>query len=240
MHLPRDLPESLPGIPTLAGFAHVEAWIFDLDNTLYPPECDLFALIDIRMTDYIMRLLDCGFDEARALQKGWFRDHGTTLAGLMRHHHVDPRDFLDHVHDIVLDRLTPDPILNAAIARLPGRRLIYTNGDAAYATRVLDRLGLGDQFECVHDINACLYVPKPDPSGYAALCDSHGVDARRAAFFEDMARNLAPAKALGMTTIWINNGSEHGSLIDGAGSHRDFIDYETPALAPFLAALFRD
>jgi putative hydrolase of the HAD superfamily len=213
---------------------HIHTWIFDLDNTLYPPEADLFALIDVRMADYIKHLLGVSLEEARRLQKGWFHDHGTTLAGLMHHHGVDPCDFLAHVHDIALDRIAPDSTLNAAIARLPGRRLIYTNGDADYARRVLDRLGLTELFEHVHDIHACRYVPKPDPAGYAVLVDVHHVEAERAVFFEDMARNLKPAKALGMTTVWLNNGSEAG----GMGSHPDFIDYETPALAPFLAALF--
>lgn len=230
------MPSSLPvaGPDRAHDLAHVDCWIFDLDNTLYPPEADLFALIDVRMTDYIARLLGCGLEEARRLQKGWFHDHGTTLAGLMHHHGIDPCAFLDHVHDIALDRLTIDTRLNSAIARLPGRRLVYTNGDAAYAARVLERLGLTELFEHVHDIHACRYVPKPDPAGYAALVEVHRVDPYRAAFFEDMARNLKPAKALGMTTVWLNNGSESG----GMGSHPDFIDYETPALAPFLAALF--
>jgi putative hydrolase of the HAD superfamily len=219
---------------TASDLAHIHSWIFDLDNTLYPPSADLFALIDVRMTDYIVHLLGCPRDEARQLQKGWFHNHGTTLAGLMTYHDIDPREFLDHVHDIALDRLTVDPALNAAIARLPGRRLIYTNGDADYARRVLARLGLAEQFEQVHDIHACLYVPKPDPSGYAALVDAYNVAPDRAIFFEDMARNLKPAKALGMTTVWLNNGSEAG----GMGSHPDFIDYETPSLPPFLTGLF--
>jgi putative hydrolase of the HAD superfamily len=216
--------------------AHIETWIFDLDNTLYPPECDLFALMDVRMTGYIARLLDIGLEEARVLQKDWFHEHGNTLSGLMHHHSIDPCDFLAHVHDIALDRLSPDAVLRAAIARLPGRRLIYTNGDADYASRVLERLELTGLFECVHDIHACRYVPKPQPAGYAALCASYDVEPTRAAFFEDMARNLRPAKTLGMTTIWLNNGSEWGA----EGSHHDFIDYETPALAPFLTALFSD
>jgi len=219
---------------TATDLAHIHTWIFDLDNTLYPPEADLFALIDVRMADYIVRLIGCSWDEARALQKGWFHDHGTTLAGLMQHHDVDPRDFLDHVHDIALDRLRVDPALNAAIMALPGRRLIYTNGDAGYAARVLERLGLAEHFEHVHDIHACRYLPKPDPTGYAALIEAHDVAPDRAIFFEDMARNLEPAKALGMTTVWLNNGSEAGSM----GSHPDFIDYETPSLPPFLAGLY--
>jgi len=226
-------------LPAAAPLGHVETWIFDLDNTLYPPECDLFALMDVRMTDYIARLIGCPLDQARALQKGWFRDHGNTLSGLMRHHDVDPADFLAHVHDIALDRLAPDPHLRDVIARLPGRRLIYTNGDADYAQRVLERLDLSGLFERVHDIHACAYLPKPDPSGYAHLCASYDVAADRAAFFEDMARNLKPAKALGMSTIWLNHGSEWGAELGSVGSHQDFIDYETPALAPFLAALLK-
>ena len=226
--------------PLPPDLAHVETWIFDLDNTLYPPEADLFALMDVRMTGYIARLTGCGPEEARTLQMRWFHDHGTTLAGLMRHHDVDPAHFLEEVHDIALDRLVADPVLNGLIARLPGRRLIYTNGDAAYAQRVLERLALADLFEHVHDIHACAYVPKPDPAGYATLCASHGVDPGRAIFFEDMARNLAPAKALGMTTVWVNHGPGRGSEKAAMGSHPDFIDYETPALAPFLAALFTD
>lgn len=227
-------PSTAPGAPPTPDLAHIETWIFDLDNTLYPPECDLFALMDVRMTGYIARLLDIEMTAARELQKGWFHHHGTTLAGLMANHDVDPKDFLEHVHDIALDRLSVDLSLNASIARLPGRRLIYTNGDADYAQRVLAALGLAGMFESVHDIHATGYVPKPDPLGYRALVDSYAFDPTRAIFFEDMARNLAPAKALGMTTVWLNNGSEAG----GMGSHRDFIDYETPALAPFLAALF--
>ncbi|MCE7794947.1 pyrimidine 5'-nucleotidase [Sphingobium sufflavum] len=226
--------------PTLSTLAHVESWIFDLDNTLYPPEADLFALMDVRMTGYIAHLLNLPLEEARVLQKGWFRDHGNTLSGLMHHHDIDPCDFLAHVHDIALDRLSPDPVLRDMIERLPGRRLIYTNGDADYAGRVLERLELTGLFECVHDIHACAYVPKPQPPGYATLCAAYAVDPTRATFFEDMARNLAPAKALGMTTVWLNNGSEWGADIGTEGSHRDFIDYETPALAPFLTALFKE
>ncbi len=211
--------------------AHVDCWIFDLDNTLYPAKADLFALIDVKMGEYIQGLLGCDAEAARAVQKRYFLDHGTTLSGLMRHHGIDPRGFLDHVHDISMDRLEVDPALNAHIAALPGRRLIFTNGDAAYAGRVLDKLGLSGLFEQIHDIHACQYVPKPDPAGYAQLCAAYDVDPTRAAFFEDMARNLKPAKAIGMATIWVNNGSEAG----GHGHHPDFVDFETDHLRPFLA-----
>lgn len=214
----------------------VDCWIFYLDNTLYPASIDLFALIDQKMGAFISNLLDVDAAEARRIQKRYFLDHGTTLAGLMHHHDTEPRAFLDFVHDIALDRLEPDMALNAHIRALPGRRIIYTNGDIDYAGRVLAKLDLADAFEQVHDIHACNYVPKPDPAGYAALCQSHDVDPARAAFFEDMARNLKPAKALGMATVWINNGSEAGNV----GAHPDFIDYETPDLGAFLATIHRN
>lgn len=219
-----------------SALAHVDNWIFDLDNTLYPAKADLFGLIDVKMGEFIQGLLGCDAVEARRVQKQYFMEHGTTLSGLMRHHGTDPRAFLDYVHDISLDRIAPDPALNAHIRGLPGRRLIFTNGDAAYAERVLDRLGLAGAFEFIHDIHACQYVPKPDPSGYRELCDRYAIDPRASLFFEDMARNLRPAKAIGMTTVWVNNGSEAGNV----GAHSDFIDYETHDLSPFLAEILGD
>ena len=126
----------------LPALAHVDCWIFDLDNTLYPPSADLFGRIDVRMGQYIQRLLDCDPVEARRVQKSYFMDHGTTLAGLMAHHGTDPHDFLDYVHDIEMDSVVEDKRLIAAVADLPGRKLLFTNGDAAYASRVLAKLGL--------------------------------------------------------------------------------------------------
>ena len=160
-------------IPDLA---HVESWIFDLDNSLYPHDCNLFELIDVRMGDYIQRLLGVDAVEARRVQKGFFHAHGTTLAGLMADHGVDPHDFLDFVHDIDLARLAADPALVAALDRLPGRKFVFTNASEDYARRVLDRLGLANAFDGMHDIHAMDYVPKPDPSAYAAICERHGID----------------------------------------------------------------
>jgi len=209
---------------------HIRAWIFDLDNTLYPQSAKLFDLIDARMTDYIARLRDCDMDEARRLQKAYFRDHGTTLAGLIADHGTDPHEFLDYVHDIDLDRIAHDAPLVAHIARLPGRKLVFTNGDAPYAQRVLDRLGLGSSFEAIHDIHAMDYVPKPAPGSYAAMCERWSIDPKSALFAEDMVRNLAPAKALGMTTLWIDNGSEQAG-----GEHcPSFVDYRTADLSNWL------
>ena len=222
-----------PSALNRAGLDHVDCWIFDLDNTLYPADCDLFGLMDVRMGAYIAQLLGIDATDARVIQKRYFRDHGTTLAGLMHHHGVDPHHFLDFVHDIDLGVLCVDVDLVALIEALPGRKMVFTNGDEPYARRVLDRLGLSSHFELIHDIHATGYRPKPDPHGYAQLRDTHGIDLARAAFFEDMARNLKPAKALGMSTVWLNNGSESGHI----DAHPDFIDFETEHLTPFLQHL---
>ena len=193
-----------------ARFAHVEDWIFDLDHTLYPASTRLFDLIDERMTAYVGRVLGSDPAEARRVQKQYFRDHGTTLAGLMQLHQVEPRDFLDDVHAIALDRVTPDEKLARGLAALPGRRFVFTNGDADYAGRVLSAIGIGDQFHGMIDIHASDYLPKPDAHGYRLLIERFGIDPARAVLVEDMAKNLSPAKALGMTTVWVDNGSDHG------------------------------
>jgi putative hydrolase of the HAD superfamily len=191
-------------------FTHIRDWIFDLDNCLYPASTNLFALIDERMTAYIERLLDLSYEEARKVQKHHFHTHGTTLAGLMKEHEVDPHDFLQDVHDVPLDRVTCDERLAQLLPRLPGRRFVFTNGDAPYARRVLEAIGVHDHFDDLHDIHASSYRAKPDPHGYALLCERFGIDPAHALLVDDMARNLVPAKQLGMTTIWVDNGSERG------------------------------
>jgi putative hydrolase of the HAD superfamily len=216
-----------------APLSHIECWIFDLDNSLYPASADLFALIDARMTAFIQQLLGCGHDEARRVQKDYFHEHGTTLAGLMASHGVDPHDFLAYVHDIDLARISADPRLVGALDRLPGRKFVFTNGDEAYARRVLDRLGLANAFDGLHDIHAMNYVPKPDPRSYAAMCALHAIAPERALFVEDMARNLEPAKALGMTTVWVDNGSEQA----GFGADDAFIDYRITDIGRWLSEI---
>src|SRR6185369_10155904 len=196
---------------------------FDLDNTLYPASTDLFCLIDVRMGQFIQNLLGIDPVEARRIQKSYFVEHGTTLSGLMQVHGVNPRDFLDYVHEIEMDILTEDARLIRSIAELPGRKLVFTNGDGAYAQRVLERLGLSKAFEAIHDIHACAYLPKPLPESYRSIIDALGINPTTSLFVDDLARNLKPAKDLGMTTVWINNGSERGS----ADAHPEFIDYET-------------
>jgi putative hydrolase of the HAD superfamily len=217
----------------LPALAHIDSWIFDLDNSLYPASANLFDLIDIRMGEYIQRLLGCDSVEARRVQKGFFRDHGTTLAGLMASHGVDPHDFLGFVHDIDLARISADPATLAALDSLPGRKFVFTNGDETYARRVLDRLGMANAFDGLHDIHAMDYVPKPDPRAYAAMCARYAIDPGRALFVEDMARNLRPAKQLGMTTVWIDNGSDQASH----DADPAFIDYRIADIGEWLSEI---
>lgn len=189
----------------------IDHWLFDLDNTLYCPTLGLFEQIDARMGAFISDLAECDSATARVIQKRYFHDHGTTLAGLMLHHGVAAEEFLAFVHDIDLALVAPDPVLRAGLAALPGRRHIFTNADADYAQRVLSARGIEDLFESIVDIRATGYVPKPQLAAYHALTDCiAGFDPARALFVDDMSRNLRPAKALGMTTIWLANGSEAG------------------------------
>jgi putative hydrolase of the HAD superfamily len=211
--------------------AHINAWIFDLDNTLYPASCDLFGLIDQRMTAAVARRLDLPHEEAFKVQKRYFHDHGTTLSGLMAEHGVDPHEFLAEVHAIEMDALSEDRRLIDAIGRLPGRKLIFTNGDEPYARRVLARLGLSESFEAIHDIHAMAYRPKPHAQAYESMLAAFKVDPTRALFAEDMARNLKPAKALGMTTLWVDNGSEQ------VGRETEHVDFITSDLGAWLAEI---
>jgi putative hydrolase of the HAD superfamily len=181
------------------------------------------------MGAYIQRLLDCDPVEARRVQKQHFHTHGTTLAGLMKEHGVDPNHFLGDVHAIPLDRIQCDESLASSLERLPGRKFVFTNGDATYARRVLDAIGVSESFDDLHDIHASNYRPKPDPHGYALLCERFGIDPAEALLADDMAANLKPAKALGMTTIWVDNGSERGT--HGLG---DFIDYRIHSVSEWL------
>lgn len=211
----------------------LDCWAFDLDNTLYPASSNLFGLMDVKMGAFISNLLDVDAPTARQIQKRYFYDHGTTLAGLMINHDITPRDYLDFVHDIDLSILKADPLLVRAIGALPGRKIIFTNADADYAGRVLDRLGLAGLFEGIFDICDADYCPKPEASAYASFCKRHTVDPTRTVMVEDMARNLRPAKQIGMATLWINNGSEQA----GAEACASFIDHEISELAPYLATL---
>lgn len=191
--------------PAAGDLAHIDCWIFDLDNTLYPPTVDLFRQIDVRMKAFIARELSLSLDDAFRLQKQYYRAHGTTLRGLMLNHGTDPEAFLDFVHDIDHAVLGPMPDLRQALTALPGRRLIYTNGTSRHAEQVIGRLGIADLFTDIFDIRAGAYLPKPDPAPYDKMVKTLDITPARAAMFEDSFKNLAPAAAMGMTTIWVRH-----------------------------------
>lgn len=187
---------------------HVEAWVFDLDNTLYPADCNLFRQIDARMAEFIRLRLGVDEAEARRLQKGFYVRYGTTLAGLMREHAVRPEDFLGYVHDIDLSVVPANADLAALIAGLPGRKFVFTNGSVRHAERVMSRLGFLDPFDAIFDIAAADYLPKPHAATYERFMDACGVDAKEAAMFDDLAHNLEAAYGLGMTTVLVSSAAE--------------------------------
>lgn len=213
--------------------SHVSAWVFDMDDTLYPREQGLMQLVQARINAYVVEAVGLDPVSARVLQRQFLDEHGTTLAGLMANYTIDPAHFLHDVHDVPMDSLEPNPRLVEQLMRLPGRRLVFTNGARDYADRVLDRLGVTACFDGVFTIEDADLTPKPAPSTFRHFIERYGFDPHRAAFFEDTPRNLEPAKALGMATVLIGDG--HGKPLG------DHIDHIAPDLLDFLTDLtFKD
>ncbi len=193
---------SFPADPA-PDFAHVTDWVFDLDNTLYPPGVRLFDQIELRMTDYVMRTLRVGRTEADRLRRHYWQLYGTTLAGLMAENDIDPEAYMAEVHDISFDALTPDPALHDAIADLPGRKIVFTNGSAPYASRVLEARGLSGLFDGLYGVENANYRPKPERVAFETVFGKAGIRPRQAAMFEDDPRNLAAPHAMGMRTVHV-------------------------------------
>src|SRR5690606_13405796 len=226
--------------PDPSRFAHVTDWVFDLDNTLYPHHSNLFAQIDARMTAYVSELLTLSREEARKLQKELYLEYGTTLNGLMKRHGIDPDDFLQKVHDIDYSWLVPDPTLGAAIRQLPGRKFIFTNGDRGHAERAARQLGILEHFDDIFDIVAADLTPKPARSTYEKFTALHEVTGKNTVMFEDLARNLAVPKALGMTTVLVvprNFEPTFSEIWERDPQNEDDVDYVTDDLAGFLTTI---
>lgn len=184
-------------------FSHVSCWVFDLDNTLYPPHARLFDQIELRMTRYVMDAIGVDRAQADRLRQQYWAQYGTTLAGLMREHDVDPAPYLTDVHDISLDHLEADPVLAGHIANLPGQCFVYTNGTAPYAERVLAARGLSELFDAVCGVEHAGFLPKPERAAFETVFAHAGVVTARAAMFEDDQRNLAAPHAMGMRTVHV-------------------------------------
>lgn len=184
-------------------FSHIRTWVFDLDHTLYPPDMQLFAQIEVRMADWVMKELGVDRDEANRLRAKYWREHGTTLAGLMRLHDVEPEGYLVDVHDIDFTVLTPDPLLRDAISKLPGRKIIYTNGTAPYAENVLKARGLAGEFDAIYGVEHANFQPKPDRAAFEQVFATDRLEPDTAAMFEDDPRNLAVPHDMGMRTVHV-------------------------------------
>jgi putative hydrolase of the HAD superfamily len=209
--------------------SHIDVWLFDLDHTLYPAECGLVPLVEARMNAYIQRELGLSEVDALALRDAYFHEHGATLAGLVHHHDIDPGPYIDEVHEVAMDCLTPDPELRAALERLPGRRLVFTNAGGDYARRALDKLAIADLFDDVFHLALAQFIPKPQRASFELMLAHHGVDPAVTCFFEDSERNLAPAADLGMTTVLVGP-----SALE---SQAAFVHHRTLTLPPFLAGV---
>jgi putative hydrolase of the HAD superfamily len=207
-----------------AAFDHVDTWVFDLDNTLYPASANLFELIEVRMTNWVMSELNVTHSEANRLRQHYWQTHGTTLAGLMREHGVDPHHYLEDVHDIPMDRLTPDPALASRIRSLPRRKIVYTNGCAPYAERVLAARGLSGLFDAVYGVEHADFHPKPDRAAFEKVFATDGLRPGTASMFEDEPRNLAVPFEMGMRTV----------LVSGLRRDDAHIEYHTGDLSAFL------
>jgi putative hydrolase of the HAD superfamily len=213
-------------------FALIDTWIFDLDLTLYGPEANIMAQVRDRIALFVEKHFNIGSDEAHKIRHTYWKKYGTTLGGLMAENKVEPNGYLDFVHDVDMDLLRPDADLRRQIISLPGRKLIFTNADAPYAERVLAARGLDNLFEDIFDIHRMQHVPKPAAASYDSLCAQLDINPARALFVEDSAHNLAPAKALGMTTIWVNHGTEAVS-----SDTEEFVDQEIADLNDWLSSI---
>lgn len=208
-------------------FSHIRVWVFDLDQTLYRPEVRLFDQIQVKMTDYVVKALGVTSERADHLRDHYWRTYGTTLAGLMAEHQIDPLPYLRDVHDIDFSGLTADPPLADAIAALPGRRIVFTNGSQPYAHEVLAALGLKDTFDAVYGVEHAGFIPKPEQAAFEAVFALDGLDPQQGAMFEDDPRNLAVPHGMGMRTVLVGP-----DALDAAHIH-----YHTTDLAGFLSQL---
>jgi putative hydrolase of the HAD superfamily len=231
----------MPAADNQGTFADTRIWIFDLDNTLYPAKCNLFAQVDHRMGAYIERYLGVPYAYARHLQKAYYRQFGTTLSGMMQVHKMEPGPFLDYVHDIDVSGVPESPALRTAIAALPGRKLIFTNGTVRHAENVAGKLGILDQFEAIYDIVASDFVPKPHRAPYDRFLAAHDVAPSASAMFEDMPHNLEAPHALGMTTVLVHSDDEYDSPIQQKirawTARPTHVHHMTQDLPGFLAAI---
>jgi len=208
----------------------VKCWIFDLDNTLYSGKTRVFEQVDKKMSKYISEKLNVNIVEAKEIQKNYFYEYNTTLNGMINNHKIDANEFLEFVHDVNIDFLKKDSLLNEELMKLDGKKIIFTNSSRKHAMNVIRKIGIDQHFDDIFDIVDSEFVPKPDIVSYKKLVEKHKIDPKLCVFIEDIARNLKPAYEMGMKTIWIENDEPWARKF----SDSDFINYKTNNLPEFL------
>ncbi|MDA0968498.1 MAG: pyrimidine 5'-nucleotidase [Proteobacteria bacterium] len=210
----------------------IKTWIFDLDNTLYSADSGIFQQVHDLMGKFVSNHLNINFQEANKIQKNYYKQHGTTLKGMMDNHGVDPDHFLAEVHRLDYSIVGPNHKLNIELKKLEGRKIIYTNANMQHAIDVLERIELSNFFDEIYDIKMANYIPKPELAPYEQLIKQFNIQTESTAMFDDIAKNLVPAKKVGITSVWIDAGYENFS--DDIQSSKQFLDHETTNIADFL------
>jgi len=208
----------------------IKYWIFDLDNTLYSGKTRVFEQVDKKMSKYISEKLNVNMVEAKEIQKNYFYEYNTTLNGMINNHKIDANEFLEFVHDVNIDFLKKDSLLNEELMKLDGKKIIFTNSSRKHAMNVIRKIGIDQHFDDIFDIVDSEYVPKPDIVSYKKLVEKHKIDPKLCVFIEDIARNLKPAYEMGMKTIWIENDEPWARKF----SDSNFVNYKTNNLPEFL------
>ena len=219
-------------------FKKYDTWLFDLDNTLYSAETGIFDQVDQLMGKFISKHLNLEMPEAKKLQKEYFKEHGTTLKGLMDNHNIDPELFLNEVHKLDYSIIKPDILMKNSLEKLTGRKIIFTNANKSHVDNVLNRLNINNIFDSVYDITDADYYPKPDIRSYKSFVKKYNIDATKTIMFDDIARNLVPASKLGFTTVWIDIGKENYS--DDIKNSKKYLNYETTSLPLWLNSIIKE
>jgi putative hydrolase of the HAD superfamily len=210
----------------------IDTWIFDLDNTLYSADSGIFQQVGELMSKFVSNHLNIDIKEAKKIRSKYYRQHGTTLRGMMDNHGVDPEIFLKEVHKLDYSIVTPNHKLNEELAKLKGRKIIYTNANQQHANDVLVQLKLTNMFDNIFDIKMADYVPKPEVKPYMKFIEKFDINPVCSAMFDDIAKNLVPAKNVGFTSIWVDAGYEN--FMDDIESSKNYLDYKTKDLSFFL------
>ena len=210
----------------------VNTWIFDLDNTLYSADSGIFQQVHQLMGEFISKNLSMDMSDAKKLQSKYYKQHGTTLRGLMDNHGIDPDHFLDEVHRLDYSIVGSNKILNEELYKLEGRKIIYTNANKKHVIDVLDRIDLTNFFDEIFDIKMANYIPKPELKPYEEIINLFSIKPESSAMFDDIAKNLVPAKKVNFTSVWIDAGYENFS--DDIKASKEYLDFSTRDLSLFL------